>query len=188
MLISYIHQWLRINKYKLLSTCKNVFGKPILNQPCLFNGKGKIIFHENVKIGVINSPYLYSNYAYIESRKPDTVVEIESGVYVNNNFVIIAAGEGVYIGKNTIAGTNFEIYDSDFHDLHPDKRMQGGTPKTAKVVIEENVFFGSNVTVLKGVTIGKNSVIANGSIVTKSIPENAIAAGNPAKVIKTLPF
>ena len=53
-------------------------------------------------------------------------------------------------------------------------------------VISENVFIGDNVTILKGVTIGVNSVIGNGSIVTKSIPDNVIAAGNPARVIRNI--
>ena len=56
----------------------------------------------------------------------------------------------------------------------------------AKAHIGENVFLGSNVVVLKGVNIGKNSVIGNNSVVTKSIPDNVIAAGNPARVIKPL--
>jgi len=77
------------------------------------------------------------------------------------------------------------ILDSDFHALHPQKRI-GGIPLTGKVQIEENVFIGSRVTILKGVTIGKNSVVANGSIVSKSIPANVIAAGIPCKIIKNL--
>ncbi len=56
----------------------------------------------------------------------------------------------------------------------------------ASIHIQQNVFLGSNVTILKGVTIGRNSIIGNGSVVTKSIPDNVIAAGNPAKVIRTL--
>ncbi|RME57284.1 acyltransferase, partial [Candidatus Parcubacteria bacterium] len=62
----------------------------------------------------------------------------------------------------------------------------GGRPKTARVVVEENVFIGSNVTVLKGARIGRNSVIANGAVVTGRIPPNVIAAGMPARPIKRL--
>jgi tetrahydrodipicolinate N-succinyltransferase len=53
-------------------------------------------------------------------------------------------------------------------------------------VFAGNVFIADNVTILKGVSIGKNSVVGNGSIVTQSIPENVIAAGVPARVIKSL--
>lgn len=61
---------------------------------------------------------------------------------------------------------------------------RAGKPKP--VIIEENVWIGEGVKVLKGVTIGKNSVIGAGSVVTKSIPDNVIAAGNPCKVIKQI--
>ena len=78
-----------------------------------------------------------------------------------------------------------EVYDSDFHDLHPERRMNG-EPKTAPVVIGSNVFVGSNARILKGVTIGDNSVIANSSVVVHSIPPNVIAGGNPARVLEPL--
>ena len=61
-----------------------------------------------------------------------------------------------------------------------------GIPKTGRVVIGENVFAGSNVKILKGVSIGDNTVIGNGSVVTKSIPGNVIAGGFPCRIIKNL--
>ncbi len=94
-------------------------------------------------------------------------------------------GGGVSIGPHTLLGTNVEIYDSDFHELDPEKRM-GGTPKVQPVNIGENVFIGSNVRILKGVAIGDNSVIANSSVIVSSIPANVVAAGNPGRVIKSL--
>lgn len=99
--------------------------------------------------------------------------------------MLISEGEGITIGDKTLIGLNVEITDSDFHDLHPDRRTCG-TPATAKVILGSNVFIGSNVKILKGVTIGDNSIIANGSIVTKSIPKNVIAGGIPAKIIKKI--
>lgn len=63
---------------------------------------------------------------------------------------------------------------------------QFGIPKSGEIIIENNVFIGDNVTILKGVTIGENSVIGSGSIVTKSIPANVIAVGNPAKIVKEI--
>ena len=75
--------------------------------------------------------------------------------------------------------------DSDGHFLKSDMRNTLNPP-SMQVHIKQNVFLGDNVTVLKGVTIGENSVIGNGSIVTKDIPENTIAGGIPAKVIKML--
>ncbi|POY34903.1 acetyltransferase [Solitalea longa] len=178
-------RWIIIKKYRLLSTCINFKGKPVLNQALLAQGLGEIEISGTVTIGVTSSPSLFSTYAYFEVRKKQSKIKIEDGVFLNNNSCLISEGEGISIGKNTLIGLNFCAYDSDFHDLAPDKRM-GGLPKTAAVVIGYNVFIGSNVTVLKGVTIGDNTVIANGSLVVKSIPANVIAGGNPCKVIKEL--
>ena len=72
------------------------------------------------------------------------------------------------------------ITDSDWHTDDP----RTGPDKA--VIIEDNVWLGYGVKILKGVHIGKNSVIGAGSIVTKNIPANVIAAGNPCKVIKQL--
>ena len=178
-------QFFRIKKYQILSIC-DIEGKPKLNQPVLFSGNGSIIFKGNVNIGVNRSPYFLSSYGYFEARKSESIIVIEDGVWLNNNANICSDGAGIYIGKNTIAGVNLSIIDSDFHNLDPDKRMGNHPYNTKSVHILENVFIGSNVSILKGVTIGKNSIIANGSVVTKSIPENVIAGGNPAKVIKNL--
>lgn len=178
-------QFFRIKKFFFLSTCANIHGQPILYQPAIFNGRGKIIFKENVKIGVPTSPSFFSSYAYFEVRKEISSIEVCNDVWINNNFCIISEGEGVKIGAGCLIGSDVMILDSDFHALHPQKRI-GGIPLTGKVQIEENVFIGSRVTILKGVTIGKNSVVANGSIVSKSIPANVIAAGIPCKIIKNL--
>ena len=62
-----------------------------------------------------------------------------------------------------------------------------GYSKIGKVKIEDNVFIGANSTILAGVIIGENAIIGAGSVVTKDIPENSIAAGNPAKVIGNIP-
>lgn len=184
-ILFFIFQYPRFFKYKLLSNCKKVNGKPRLYQPLQINGKGMVEFHQNVRIGVDPSPYLYSGYAYIDSRKEESKITFGENTWINNNFVAIVQGEGIEIGANTLIGINCLIMDSDFHDLNPNKRF-GGKAKSAKVTIGRNVFLGSNVVVLKGVKIGDNTVIANGSVVTKSIPDNVIAAGVPAKVIRSL--
>ena len=145
------------------------------------------MFDKNVNLGVAYSPQFYTSYGYIDARKKHSMIKIGKDVWINNNFNICSEGEGIDIGANTIIGVNIEISDSDFHDLHPNKRMSG-YPKTAKVVIGKNVFIGNGVKILKGVCIGDNYVIAAGSIVTKSIPKNTIAGGIPAKVIRSLDF
>ncbi len=173
----------RFLKYYILSTCDNVKGKAKFIQPCQLNGKGEIIFSDKVIIGCSLSPFLYSGYGYIEARNKNSKIIIGDNVIINNNIVLISEGEGITISKNTLIGTNCEIYDSDFHNISIDKRISG-KPSTKKVFIGENVFIGSNVKILKGVSIGNNAVISNGSIVTKNIQNNVVAGGIPAEFIK----
>ncbi|NPD92802.1 acyltransferase [Prevotella sp. PMUR] len=95
----------------------------------------------------------------------------------------------ILIGDNVKLGVGVHIYDTDFHNIDPMKRLAGDniqTVKTKPVVIGNNVFIGAYSIILKGVTIGENSVIGAGAVVTKSIPANEIWAGNPAKCVKIL--
>ena len=184
-IIYWFFQYPRIIKYRFLSDCKQVQGKPKFNQPAIISGAGKILFGNNVQIGVKKSPFYYSGYCYIEARNESSKIRFGDNVIINNCCSFISGGEGIDIGKDTVIGSNCEFIDSDFHELNPSKRNEG-TPKTARIVVGKNVFIGSNVKFLKGVTVGNNSVIANCSVVAKTVPENVVAGGNPAKVLRAL--
>ena len=175
---------LRIFKYKNLSSCQKVTGKPKLYHPLLLNGKGKISFGNNVQIGVVNSPKYFSHYSYFEARNSETEILIGNNVSINNNCSIEALSK-ITIQDNVLIGINCVILDNDGHNLGVDIRLTG-IPKSKVIVIQKNVFIGDNVTILKGVTIGENSVIGNGSVVTISIPANVIAVGNPVKIVKEI--
>jgi acetyltransferase-like isoleucine patch superfamily enzyme len=86
----------------------------------------------------------------------------------------------ITIGDNVKVGANVVIMDGDAHQDDP----RAGENKP--VVIEDNVWIGAGVTVLKGVTIGRNSLIGAGSVVVKDVPANMVAAGNPCKPVKAL--
>lgn len=91
--------------------------------------------------------------------------------------------ECVKIGKNVMMGPECYIYTRNHKFDRTDIPMiQQGFSETKEVIIEDDVWIGSRVTILPGVTIGKGTVIGAGSIVTKSIPEFSVACGNPAKV------
>jgi acetyltransferase-like isoleucine patch superfamily enzyme len=97
--------------------------------------------------------------------------------------VRISAAESIRIGDNCMLAANVYISDSDWHGIYNRIRP---FRCTKPVVIENNVWLGERVIVNKGVTIGENTVIGAGAVVTKDIPANSIAAGNPARVIKTI--
>lgn len=101
----------------------------------------------------------------------------------------ICAASSIRIGTGCLIGANVTLADTDFHALDPANRRYNKNPDdvgTAPIVIEDNVFIGADVFVLKGVTIGKNSVVGAGAVITRDVPENSIVAGNPAKVIKRI--
>jgi acetyltransferase-like isoleucine patch superfamily enzyme len=107
---------------------------------------------------------------------------------VQLNGVAITSRKSVTIGNGVLIAPNCIIVDSDFHIAWPpEKRGHSDASATDKeVVIADNVWLGLNVTVLKGASIGENSIIGAGSVVSGEIPPNVVAAGVPAQVIRKL--
>ena len=95
----------------------------------------------------------------------------------------IISSERITIGSNTMIAAGCYISDSDWHDTY-DRTAEHG--KHAPIVLKENVWIGAHTIIGKGVTIGQNTIIGAGSVVVSDIPENVIAAGNPAKPLKPL--
>lgn len=122
------------------------------------------------------------------------VVDHKAEIHIGNNVGLsstaLVAHKKIHIGNNVKIGGGVCIYDTDFHSLKSIDRLQAITDreneKIIEVVIKDNVFIGAHSTILKGVTIGTNSIIGACSVVTKSIPPNEIWAGNPAKFIRKI--
>lgn len=117
---------------------------------------------------------------------PEARIVVEE--YAGLSATILSARDSITIGKRTLIGAGVLITDSDHHPakLADVSSRRFASPRdidTAAVVIEDDVFIGTRSTVLKGVTIGRGSVIAAGSVVSRSIPPGVIAAGNPCRVI-----
>jgi acetyltransferase-like isoleucine patch superfamily enzyme len=114
------------------------------------------------------------------------LVKIGNGTKIER-FLHIGAVEGVEIGENVLIASNVFITDHNhqFNDTSMPILKQGVVSK-GKVYIKENCWLGNNVTILPGVTIGRNAVIGSNSVVTKDIPQNCVAAGIPAKVLKCI--
>ena len=97
--------------------------------------------------------------------------------------VRISSATGITIGDSTMMASGVYITDADWHGIYDRTDYIGGT---APVVIGRNVWLGDSTIVCKGVTIGDNSIIGAGSVVTRNIPPNSIAAGSPAVPLREL--
>lgn len=110
-------------------------------------------------------------------------IEVGENFFANYNLTILDVGK-VTIGKNVQIAPNVSIYTAG-HPVHPDSRNTGyeyGIP----ITIGDNVWIGGNVVLLPGVNIGDNVIIGAGSVVSKDIPDNMIAVGNPCKVVREI--
>lgn len=136
-----------------------------IGNQCIINSSSKLNFRG------INHPCI------LQTGTPHAKIMI--GNHVEMSGVSIVSNHSVTIGNRVLIGANCQIGDRDGHS----NRYQS-TPMP--IIIEDGVWLGMNVTVLKGVTIGEHSIIGANSLVTKDIPANCIAAGNPCKVIKPL--
>jgi acetyltransferase-like isoleucine patch superfamily enzyme len=114
---------------------------------------------------------------------PGGELSIGDGTFINYGAEISAKSK-VIIGEECRIGTHCIIMDNDFHYIELARRDQ--SPPGEPVIIEPHVWIGNRVTILKGVRIGYGSVVAAGSVVTKSIPAMSIAAGVPARVLRSI--
>ena len=108
-------------------------------------------------------------------------ITVGKNVFINSGCRFQDQG-GITIGDGALIGHNVVLATLN-HDFSPEKRS---TMHPAPIIIGKNVWIGANATVVPGVKIGNGAVIAAGAVVTKDIPENSVAAGVPAKVIKYL--
>jgi acetyltransferase-like isoleucine patch superfamily enzyme len=119
-------------------------------------------------------------------------IEIGDYTLLNNDSYIVST-ENIKIGNRVLISWNVSIFDSNSHPIdseerhahfmNPDADVKIATDPT---IIEDDVWIGCNSVILKGVTIGKRSIVSAGSVVTKSVPPGTIVAGNPAVVIKQI--
>lgn len=110
-------------------------------------------------------------------------IEVGENFFANYNLIILDVGK-VVIGDNAQIAPNVSIYTAG-HPVHPDSR-NSGYEYGIDITIGDNVWIGGNVCIMPGVTIGSNAVIGAGSVVTKDIPGNVIAAGNPCRVVREI--
>jgi acetyltransferase-like isoleucine patch superfamily enzyme len=108
-------------------------------------------------------------------------ISIGKNVFINHACSFLDMG-GITIGDNVLIGPKVNFV-SENHPIDPTQRKSLiGKP----IVIKNNAWIGASATILPGITVGENSIVAAGSIVTKDVPDNTIVAGNPAKYLKSI--
>jgi maltose O-acetyltransferase len=156
----------------------------IFHVPVRGGGQGTVQIGDNTNFGFGPAGRLGSGEIMLQARTPEAEIIIGRDNWLNNNTSLCAV-QSIRIGNLCRIGDFVAIMDADFHEINPATRNRSvGTIKP--VSIGNNVWIGSRVMVLKGASIGDNSVIAAMSVVTSPIPPNCVAAGIPARVIRKL--
>ena len=157
------NHWKLYYKRSMIKLCKKKFKK--FSQTSEIRAGAYVVGCSKIEIGnrVIIRP---SCMLFGESNTLDTSIIIEDDV-------MMGSGVHIYIHNHKFERVNIPFIDQGYY---PDKA----------VIIKKGSWLGANVILLPGVTIGENTVIGAGSVVTKSIPGNVVAAGSPAKIIKHL--
>ena len=121
-------------------------------------------------------------------RTMTSAAHLTLGDRVGLSSSVIVAGNSIEIGEDTILGAGAMVLDNDFHALGPGFSWLTEYSKNSKPVkIGRGCFIGARSIILKGVTLGDRVIIGAGSVVTKDIPAYSIAAGNPARIVRTIP-
>jgi len=160
---------------------------PIISGKLLIKGKGKFLIGKGVRINSsLNSNPVGLSTKSVLFSYVNAVIQIGNNVGMSNS--LLCAMKNIVIEDDVLLGGGTQIFDNDFHAIHYLQRMD--QPDThiriRPVRIRKGAFIGCNCIIGKGVVVGQRSVVAAGSVVTKSIPDDEVWGGNPAQFIKAI--
>ncbi len=165
--------WLR-SRWQLRGCTSSGMLSLVVSGRVLIENEGAIHLGDKVRIRAIHLPVELAS-------MPGGTLTIGDKTFINSG-VSICAQQSVTIGKNCAIGNMSLIMDTDFHTPGDHTRW----PEARPVVLEDDVWLGARVTVLKGVTIGHGAVVAAGAVVTKDVAPRTVVGGVPAKLIRHL--
>lgn len=177
------YEWLAARGVDTQPGYVKLVGKPIINivpGAKVKMGKGVIVVSDiSYNEAGINHPVM------ISAISPNSEIIIEDGVGMCGTSIV--AVSKVVIGKDTQLGVNTNIWDTDFHStsyvIRKNQKSVADAP-SAPILIGEHCWIAANSTILKGVTIGENVTIGAMSLVNKSLPDNVLVGGVPAKILR----
>jgi len=162
----------------------SAYGCPIIQR----HRKSEIILGKNLELrsSQRSNPLSPAQPVVLSTRRAGSRIMIGDDCGMTG--AVLVADQLIVIGDRVLVGANVVISDTDFHPLSPESRRHDISAGASKpVTIEDDVFIGMQALILKGVTLGRGSVIGAGSVVTKDVPAGSIVAGNPAKVVGRVP-
>ena len=170
-----------INRFQIKRKIKNLGKNAYIKKKYHIIGGKYIFLGDDVSIREGASIQCFDNYA---GKKLSPKLTIGKGTFINR-FVTILCADSITIGSNSFFGSFVTICNENHGIDLSSSICYGKQPLTTKpITIGSNCWIGDKTIILPGVTIGDNSIIGAGSVVTKDIPEKAVAVGNPARVIK----
>ena len=158
-------------------------GRFAIGRNLVSNGRLHLSGPGRIRIGNDCNAWARAEANVLATFSPEAVITIGDNVRLNG--AGIQSASSVTVGNDCILGS-CTIVDTDHHSVAVDRRRPGAAVASSSVVIEDNVWIAGMATVLKGVRVGRDSVVGFGAIVSSDVPAGVVVAGNPARVVRNL--
>jgi maltose O-acetyltransferase len=172
---------------KIILTLSEIFYHYfIADMPTFLGNKARFWYFKMLMGDRLGKEVLLGNRLVVGSSKK---LEIGERTFIGNNVLLGYGGGGrIIIGKDVMVADNtiFINFQHEYRTKGVPYRRQGNVLPYRDILLGDNVWIGTRVIVMDGVSIGENSIVGAGSVVTKNVPPNCVVAGVPAKILKTL--